>query len=117
MEKIDSQTIISLTEALNDPRAKVRLDAAQALVALGDRRAVKPLIKALKDSKAEVRLNAAKAMGKLRDPHAVNPPEFSFKFSFISILDRAESILELQFVRIWAASFYPCQIHLSQLLE
>ncbi|MEK7679021.1 MAG: HEAT repeat domain-containing protein, partial [Deltaproteobacteria bacterium] len=62
-----------LIEALKDPNADVRQNAAEALGELKDPRAVLPLIEALKDGNGGVRQSAAWALGKLKDPRAVLP--------------------------------------------
>ncbi len=51
----------------------VRWCAAEALVKLGDARAVGPLIAALNDENNQVRWCAAKALGNLGDARAVGP--------------------------------------------
>ena len=44
----------------------LRREAAEALVKIGDKRAVEPLIQALKDEDSDVRGGAARALGKIR---------------------------------------------------
>jgi len=68
---IGSPALEPLIAALTDPRWVARKNAAWALGALDDRRAVDPLMRALKDAEAGVRHNAAWALGALDDSRAV----------------------------------------------
>src|SRR2546427_17169 len=60
----------TLLKQLTEPDAKRRNQAALALAALNDRRAVQPLIVALYDRSTYVRANAAWALGQLQDSSA-----------------------------------------------
>ena len=55
-------------EALRDPQASVRREAAKALGQVKDARAVPQLLAALRDKDANVRLYAAYALGEIKDP-------------------------------------------------
>ncbi len=64
-------TISLLTEALSDPAADVRIEAAAHLARLGSQRAYQPLVACLKDNSWEVRKAAALALGKLGDRETI----------------------------------------------
>ncbi len=64
------EIVKDLREA-SDPSQRV--NAAEVLAQLGDRRATKPLVGALNDSDPAVRRAAALALGQLRDHQAVPP--------------------------------------------
>jgi HEAT repeat protein len=63
----------ALLKQLTEPNAEQRNQAALALAALHDHRAVEPLIVALHDRSKYVRANAAWALGQLRDGRAFDP--------------------------------------------
>jgi cyclophilin family peptidyl-prolyl cis-trans isomerase/HEAT repeat protein len=63
----------ALIEALNDSDADARANAARALGASKDARAVEPLIKLLGDKSDRVQVNAVRALGALNDRRAVEP--------------------------------------------
>ncbi len=71
LAKGDVEGLIRALESERD--YKVRRDAAVALGATGDARAVEPLIQALKDQSWWVRSEAASALGELADSRAVQP--------------------------------------------
>jgi len=60
----------AIRDALADPAAEVRLQAARRSGIRGDREARAPLVALLKDREASVRREAAVALGKLGDPAA-----------------------------------------------
>lgn len=68
---IGSRTFEALLKALQQPQWIARRNAAWALGALDDARAVKPLISALSDAEPDVRAQAAWALGALNDPAAL----------------------------------------------
>lgn len=68
---IGSRTFDALVKALNQSQWIARRNAAWALGALDDPRAVKPLISALSDPEPDVRAQAAWALGALDDPAAL----------------------------------------------
>jgi cyclophilin family peptidyl-prolyl cis-trans isomerase/HEAT repeat protein len=63
----------ALIEALNDGDADARANAARALGASKDARAVEPLVKLLGDKNDRVQVNAVRALGMLNDRRAVGP--------------------------------------------
>lgn len=65
--------INALIAALKDNDSNVRANASEALILIGDVRAVDPLIVSLGDSELKVRKNAVKALGRLGDPKATEP--------------------------------------------
>ena len=62
-----------LIEDLKSDEWEVRLVTAEALIAIGDTRAVEPLITALVDEDGDVRSAAADALGQIGDTRAVEP--------------------------------------------
>src|SRR5688572_1849180 len=70
MDDQQNERLGTLLKQLTEPHVEQRNQAAQALAALGDRRAVEPLIAALQDRSEYVRANAAWALGQLRDGRA-----------------------------------------------
>jgi len=69
----DPSSTTTLIGALNDPSAAVRIAAANALGAIGDRKATQALLPLLHDQRNEQsRMAAITALGKLKDPAAVN---------------------------------------------
>jgi HEAT repeat protein len=81
LEKKETDSILSLTRALNDTKATVRADAALALRGMGshislaqNRELAKgSLLRALNDKDESVRANAAWALGETADREAVAP--------------------------------------------
>lgn len=67
----DIEGLIEALEYTNDEL--VRVDAAEALMEIGDVRAVKPLIMALNDENDDVVAFSAQALGKVGDKRAVEP--------------------------------------------
>jgi len=67
------RNIRGLVKALKHFNADIRCEAAKALGAIGDTRAVDPLIAALQDKSAYVRCDAAGALGAIGDARAVEP--------------------------------------------
>jgi HEAT repeat protein len=71
------EAIAAVTEALEDPEIKVRINAARALGSTCDPIAVEPLSKALEDKEDEVRRWAAISLGRIRtDAAAEVGPRF-----------------------------------------
>jgi HEAT repeat protein len=70
---IGSRAFDSVVSALKQPQWVARRNAAWALGALDDSRAVKPLLTALGDREADVRAQAAWALGALDDRAAMEP--------------------------------------------
>ncbi len=62
-----------LIKALSHKKASVRRDAAVAVGALGDARAVDPLTAALRDEDEKVAVAAATALARIGDPRAIGP--------------------------------------------
>ncbi|HEY64382.1 MAG TPA: hypothetical protein G4O02_07395 [Caldilineae bacterium] len=68
----DRRSAMALTEALRDPNARVRAEAARSLGRLGYRRLTRAaLIQRLEDTDAGVRAAAATALGMLKDSWAI----------------------------------------------
>ena len=62
-----------LLGALSDPKSQVRVAAVNALVKIGDERAIPPLIDMLQESDAHVQETAASALASIGDARAVMP--------------------------------------------
>jgi HEAT repeat protein len=82
-----------LIAALGDKVWAVRLEAAEALGQLGDKRAVEPLIAALRDERPEVRMAAARALGQLGDKRAVEPLIAALRDEHPLVLEEAVTAL------------------------
>ncbi|MEM6597089.1 MAG: HEAT repeat domain-containing protein [Cyanobacteria bacterium P01_C01_bin.69] len=67
-----NNTLSLLTEALSDPAADVRIEAAAHLARLNCQKAYQPLVACLKDPDWEVRKAAALALGKLGNVEAID---------------------------------------------
>lgn len=70
---LENTDLESLIEALHHADPNVRWDAARALGATRDARAVEPLISTLNDPDPDVRRKAALALSKIRDRRALRP--------------------------------------------
>lgn len=68
-----NEAVPALLAALNDKAADVRANAARALGASKDVRAVEPLIKLLDDKSEQVQANTIRALAALNDQRAVEP--------------------------------------------
>jgi hypothetical protein len=66
----DGEAAERLISLLDDPRARIRRDAAAALAAIKDERSVPPLLELLEDDDIRVRQRAAFALGELGDQRA-----------------------------------------------
>jgi len=73
LAKIGAPSVGPLIVTLQNPDARVREFAAEALGKIRDTRAVEPLIAARKDLAPNVRWSAAEALGEIRDTRAVEP--------------------------------------------
>jgi len=70
----EKSSISGLIKALNYKKdADIRKDAAMALGALGNHRAIEPLIAALNDESSDVRSAAAEGLGEIDDTRAIEP--------------------------------------------
>jgi len=72
LEEKTPLAVEELTAALQDPIPEVRREAARALGAIGDARAVPALIQALHDPASDLVLEAADALGTIGSPEATN---------------------------------------------
>jgi HEAT repeat protein len=62
-----------LIALLNDPDYRIQAFASEALVDIGDSRAIEPLIGLLKDHKGSLPEKAARFLGGIGDPRAIEP--------------------------------------------
>lgn len=68
-----SDEVDELIQKLKDEDSDVRIDAAQKLGEIGDKRAIEPLIACLKDEDFSVQSSAARSLGYIGDNRAVEP--------------------------------------------
>ncbi len=80
--------------ALIDDDADVRIEAANALGAMGDVRAVKPLLLALIDEEVTVRRAAVRALGKLGDDSAIMGLLNAFLDEDGTVRDTVDTVLD-----------------------
>jgi len=73
--RMGEPAVAPLIGALGDKHERVRLEAAWALMRIGDPRAVEPVCLLLGDQSEIVRLAAVYCLGKLKDPRAIGPLE------------------------------------------
>lgn len=69
--KMGSPAVDALADAMKDPDADVRWNAANALGDIKDARAVEPLLAALQVK--DLQFHAARSLGEIKDPRAVEP--------------------------------------------